>query len=52
MMARHKSNHVQVAYAKTAIAADDAALTKAAMAEKLGMVVNLCGTKADGTTWA
>jgi hypothetical protein len=52
MMARHKSNHIQVAYAKTAMAADEAALVKAAMAEKLGMVVNICGTRAEGKAWA
>lgn len=51
MMARHKSNHIQVAYAKTAKDADDAALVKAAMAEKLGLVVNVCGTKANGKPW-
>jgi len=51
MMARHKSNHIQVAYANSADAADQAALTKAAMAERLGMVVNLCGTRSDEKKW-
>jgi len=52
MMARHQSNHIQVAYAHTAQDADNAALTKAAMAKHLGMVVNMCGAKADGSGWA
>ncbi|MDC0294204.1 L-fucose/L-arabinose isomerase family protein [Mariniblastus sp.] len=52
MMARHQSNHIQVAYAHSAQDADNAALTKASMAKHLGMVVNLCGQKADGTGWA
>ncbi len=51
MMARHKSNHIQVAYTKSSTDADEAALVKAAMAEKLGLVVNLCGTRADGKSW-
>ena len=51
MMARHQSNHIQVAYAHSARDADQAALTKASMAKHLGMVVNLCGQKADGTGW-
>ena len=33
MMARHKANHLQVAYANSADEADRALLTKAAMAE-------------------
>jgi hypothetical protein len=52
MMARHKSNHIQVAYAKTAEEADNAMLAKAAMAEALGMEVAVCGTKKDGAAWA
>ena len=51
MMARHQSNHIQVAYAHSAQDADKAALTKAAMAKHLGMVVNLCGQKTDGSEW-
>ena len=51
MMARHKANHIQVAYAKDAKAADQCALTKAAMAGALGIKVNLCGTKANGRSW-
>lgn len=45
MMARHKSNHIQVAYAKDEAAADRACLAKAAMAEALGMEVAICGTR-------
>ena len=49
MMARHKANHIQVAYAKNASAADLAMYTKAALASELGLEVCLCGTKADGS---
>ncbi len=45
MMARHKANHVQVAYANSAEEADRALLAKAAMADELGMDVYLCGTR-------
>jgi hypothetical protein len=48
MMARHKANHIQVAYAKSAKEADLALYTKAALAAELGLEVSLCGTKADG----
>ena len=51
MMARHKSNHVQVAYAKTARDADRALFAKAAMAEALGMKVSVCGTRAGDKPW-
>lgn len=51
MMARHQSNHIQVAYANSARDADNAALTKASMAKHLGIVVNFCGKKADGSRW-
>jgi L-fucose isomerase-like protein len=50
MMARHKANHVQVAYAKDAAGADKAALTKAAVARALGIEVNLCGTRGHGVS--
>jgi len=49
MMARHKANHIQVAYADSARAADLACYSKAALARELGLQVALCGTKADGT---
>ena len=48
MMARHKANHLQVAYARTPGAADLALYTKAALAAELGLEVHLCGTRADG----
>ena len=51
MMARHKSNHIQVAYANSANEADKALLTKAAMAHALGLDVHVCGTKKHGKGW-
>jgi len=48
MMARHKANHIQVAYANSAKEADLALYTKAALAAELGLEVSLCGTRADG----
>jgi hypothetical protein len=51
MMARHKSNHIQVVYATDAKSADQCLLTKAAMADALGLKVNLCGTRAGGRAW-
>ena len=52
MMARHQANHIQVAYAEDAQAADRCLIAKAAMAAELGMKVCLCGTRADGSAWA
>ncbi len=52
MMARHKANHIQVAYARDAAGADAAALAKAAMAQALGMRVHLCGRRKDGRGWS
>ncbi|MEV0457740.1 fucose isomerase [Catellatospora methionotrophica] len=43
LMARHKANHVQVAYAPDADAADRALLAKAALFAELGLAVHLCG---------
>jgi hypothetical protein len=51
MMARHKANHIQVAYANGADEADRALLAKAAMADEMGMHVALCGTRKDGQKW-
>jgi hypothetical protein len=45
MMARHKANHIQVAYAKSAEAADRALAVKAAMMQALGLKVHVCGTR-------
>ncbi|MBO1752133.1 fucose isomerase [Actinotalea sp. BY-33] len=42
-MARHKANHVQVAYAPDAETADRALAAKAAMFHGLGVRVHLCG---------
>jgi hypothetical protein len=51
MMARHKANHLQVVYANSAQEADRALLTKAAMAEALGIEPFVCGTRKDGASW-
>lgn len=45
LMAKHQSNHIQVAYANSGTEADLCMETKAALATKLGMRVNLCGTR-------
>jgi hypothetical protein len=45
MMARHKSNHIQVAYAPDAGAANLALATKAAMFREMGVEVSICGTQ-------
>jgi hypothetical protein len=52
MMARHKANHIQVAYAHNATAADEALLARAAMADALGIRVHLCGSRKDGQPWS
>ena len=52
MMARHKSNHIQVAYANSADEADRALMAKASMAEALGMEVSVCGTRKNGAPWS
>jgi hypothetical protein len=44
LMARHKSNHVQVAYAPDAAGAQLALAAKAAMFRELGIAVSVCGT--------
>lgn len=43
MMARHKANHLNVAYAPTSDAAHDALVAKAAMFTGMGIEVHLCG---------
>ncbi|MET8352162.1 MULTISPECIES: fucose isomerase [unclassified Micromonospora] len=43
LMARHKANHVNVAYAPDAATADKALRVKAAMFAELGVRVHLCG---------
>ncbi|MEO6741559.1 MAG: L-fucose/L-arabinose isomerase family protein [Chthoniobacteraceae bacterium] len=44
LMAKHQANHIQVAYANDAKAADECMFAKAAFARALGMRVNVCGT--------
>jgi len=51
MMAKHKANHVQVVYANDEKSADAALYTKAAMADELGMSVNICGSRKNGKKW-
>ena len=43
LMARHKSNHVQVAYAPDAAGANQALAVKAAMFREMGLDVSVCG---------
>jgi hypothetical protein len=43
MMARHRANHINVAYAPTSEVADKALATKAAMLAEMGLTVHLCG---------
>lgn len=43
LMARHKANHIQVAYAPDAATAEQALLAKAAFFDELGVRVHLCG---------
>jgi L-fucose isomerase-like protein len=45
LMARHKSNHVQVAYAPDAAGAKLALAAKAAMFREMGIAVSVCGTE-------
>lgn len=52
LMAKHKSNHIQVVYAESAQEADKALLARAAMADALGIEVNVCGTRKGGKSWA
>ncbi len=44
LMARHKSNHIQVAYAPDAAGANLALAAKAAMFREMGIDVSVCGT--------
>jgi hypothetical protein len=43
LMAKHKANHIQVAYAPDGTTADRALTTKAAFFDALGVTVHLCG---------
>ncbi|KAF0093565.1 MAG: L-fucose isomerase [Puniceicoccaceae bacterium 5H] len=51
MMAQHKANHLNVAYAHSAAEADHCLYAKAELAHRLGLAVQLCGTRADGQPW-
>ena len=52
LMAKHQANHIQVAYAVDAAAADECLYAKAAFARELGMTVRVCGTRdRKGTKW-
>ena len=44
-MARHKANHIQVAYAPSAADANKALAAKAAMFREMGLEVSICGTE-------
>ena len=50
MMARHKSNHIQVVYAPSAAQASRACRIKAAMLSELGLQVHFCGDVGMGLT--
>jgi len=43
LMARHKANHIQVAYAPSSEAADKAIAVKAAMFAEMGIALHICG---------
>jgi hypothetical protein len=43
LMAQHKANHIQVAYAPSAEIADKALAAKAAMLSAMGITVHICG---------
>jgi hypothetical protein len=43
MMAQHKANHIQVAYANNAASAEEAMMARAACFKAMGMAVSLCG---------
>jgi L-fucose isomerase-like protein len=45
-MARHRANHVSIAYAPNAVAADNALALKASFFSALGVAVHLCGETA------
>jgi hypothetical protein len=44
-MAKHKANHIQVAYGPDAAGANRALAAKAAMFQAMGIAVNVCGTE-------
>jgi L-fucose isomerase-like protein len=52
LMAKHKSNHIQVVYGTDPAAADFTLQAKAAFASELGIKTNLCGVSAAGKSRA
>jgi hypothetical protein len=50
MMARHRANHIQVAYGSDAASANEAMQAKAAMLDAMGIEVHLCGVDEAGET--
>jgi hypothetical protein len=51
LMAKHQANHIQVAYAQDAKAADECLFAKAAFARALGIAVNICGGRSRTSGW-
>lgn len=51
LMAKHQANHIQVAYANDAKAADECLFVKAAFARALGIRVNICGSRSREQGW-
>jgi hypothetical protein len=49
--AKHKANHIQVVYATDPPSADSAMRAKAAMADALGINVNICGSDKQAKPW-
>jgi L-fucose isomerase-like protein len=47
LMAKHKANHMQFAYAKSAASAHELLVRKAAFAAALGIQINVCGNLDD-----
>jgi len=45
LMAKHKSNHIQVVYANSSAAANFTLPAKSMFAHELGITVNLCGNQ-------
>jgi len=52
LMAKHQANHIQVAYANDAKAADGCMFAKASFARALGIVVNVCGNRDRKRGWS
>jgi len=51
MMAKHKANHIYMVYGRGRDGADKAFWAKAAMADALGIEVNVCGTRTEKDPW-